>query len=185
MAVDADAVVIEANFACAALLGRAPRELRGSDLRACIVGGSLPAFLVFLAQAFGGTGRSSCEIELRGAGGPFAAHVEARADVARGECRLAVVDVSEQRRSAAVRESEQRFQVALANSPITVFEHDLELRYTWIRNPMLGLSPRAVIGRRNAEIMDAESATRLDALLRAVIADGESTRSEVAIGAGR
>ena len=36
-------------------------------------------------------------------------------------------------------EREERFRVALAAAPIVVFNQDLELRYTWIGNPALGL----------------------------------------------
>jgi hypothetical protein len=35
----------------------------------------------------------------------------------------------------ALRSSEQRFRVALQNSPTFVFSQDSELRYTWIYNP--------------------------------------------------
>ena len=39
-----------------------------------------------------------------------------------------------ERAAAALRESEERFRVALANSPIRVAHVDRELRYTWMYN---------------------------------------------------
>ena len=56
--------------------------------------------------------------------------------------------------AAESRESERRFRVALGNSPVAVFEQDLDLRYTWIYNPKLGYSAEEVLGRTDAELMD-------------------------------
>ena len=40
-----------------------------------------------------------------------------------------------------LRQTEERFRVALAHSRITVFEQDAEGRYRWIYNPPLGADP--------------------------------------------
>jgi PAS domain S-box-containing protein len=179
---DLNGQILGANLAGAALLAREAGALKGVNFVLFLPKESLPAFNLLIARAFGGRHRQSCEIELRSREGSFSAHVEALVDHARNECRLAVVDVSEHKRGEAIRESEQRFHVALDGSPITVFEQDLFLHYTWIHNPMLGLAVQDVIGRGNGELMDAASASRLEALLRQVIADGSAVRAEVAIG---
>ena len=47
-------------------------------------------------------------------------------------------DITEQRQAReALRQSEERFRVALKNAPVVVFSHDLQLRYTWINSPAL------------------------------------------------
>jgi PAS domain-containing protein len=47
-------------------------------------------------------------------------------------------DVTEQvRLEEILRQNEERFRVALKDSPITVFNQDRDLRYTWIYNPQL------------------------------------------------
>ncbi|MGB9205740.1 MAG: PAS domain S-box protein, partial [Terriglobales bacterium] len=45
-------------------------------------------------------------------------------------------DVTERKRTEeALRQSEERFRVALKHSPISVFNQDRDLRYTWMYNP--------------------------------------------------
>jgi PAS domain-containing protein len=45
-------------------------------------------------------------------------------------------DVSERKAADdAMRRNEERFRVALKDTPITVFNQDRDLRYTWIYNP--------------------------------------------------
>ena len=47
-------------------------------------------------------------------------------------------DISERKHAEEmVRQSEERFRVALKDSPITVFNQDRDLRYTWLFNPQL------------------------------------------------
>lgn len=81
------------------------------------------------------------------------------------------------------RENDCRFQLALAHSPIAVFEQDLDLRYTWIFNPKLGYRADAVIGKTDAEIMDPACAPRLTEIKRKVIETGRPTRQEVVAAA--
>ncbi|HSQ93410.1 MAG TPA: PAS domain S-box protein, partial [Methanoregula sp.] len=61
-------------------------------------------------------------------------------------------DIDDRKRAEeALQESEERFRVALLNSPITVFSMDRDLRYTWIYNPPPGLTLQNVKGRTDAE----------------------------------
>ena len=95
-----------------------------------------------------------------------------------------VHDISELRQSQKeLQESEQRFKVALAKSPVAVFEQDLNLRYTWIFNSRLGYTATEVIGKSDAEIMDPACLTALVAIKRGVIDSGQATRQEVAVAA--
>ncbi len=55
-------------------------------------------------------------------------------------------------------ETNRRFEAALRGSPITVFEQDAELIYTWAYNPPRGLQPQDLIGRAEGEILDLMSA---------------------------
>ncbi len=80
----------------------------------------------------------------------------------------------------SLQESHQRFAVALANSPIAVFEQDLNLRYVWIYNPKLGYAVNEVIGKTDAEIMDPACAKVLSTIKLNVIDQGEPICREVA-----
>jgi signal transduction histidine kinase len=88
-----------------------------------------------------------------------------------------------QRANEALRESEQRFRVALIGTPIIVFNQDLDLRYTWIYNAE-SYAGQPVIGKTDADLFAAEDAMRLTALKRRVIATGLLTREEVSVTVG-
>jgi PAS domain S-box-containing protein len=81
----------------------------------------------------------------------------------------------------ALLESEKRFRVALASAPLTVFNQDQDLRYTWISNPTLGETAESVIGRTDDEILGPESAAQLSALKRRALGAGKSTQEEVLV----
>jgi transcriptional regulator with PAS, ATPase and Fis domain len=90
-------------------------------------------------------------------------------------------DISERRQAEeAMRQSEERFRVALKDSPITVFSQDRELRYTWIYNPQLYWQHDA-IGRTDAEIIGPKKAAGLADLKRRVLKTGTASREEVVI----
>ncbi|NEQ20829.1 MAG: PAS domain S-box protein [Microcoleus sp. SIO2G3] len=81
------------------------------------------------------------------------------------------------------REAEERLRVAVKNSPLTVFNQDKELRYTWIYNPTFNLSPNAVIGKRDEEMVSAEDAAVLTGIKSQVLETGIGQRQEVKLTA--
>jgi diguanylate cyclase (GGDEF)-like protein/PAS domain S-box-containing protein len=91
-------------------------------------------------------------------------------------------DVTERKRvEAALRKSEERFRVALKNSPVVVFNQDLELKYTWINAPVLGWAEQEFLGRTDSEIIGEEDGDRLTAIKQAALRNGEPVRTEVCI----
>lgn len=80
-----------------------------------------------------------------------------------------------------LRQTEERFRVALAHSNVTLFEQDAEGRYRWIYNPPLGYQAAEVLGKTNDELVSPDDAARLDALDRAVLEKGERVHEEVRI----
>lgn len=56
-----------------------------------------------------------------------------------------------QERTAKLQESEERFRIALQNSPITVATLDKDLRYTWAYHTRHGFRPEDVLGKRPDE----------------------------------
>ena len=89
-----------------------------------------------------------------------------------------------ERVNAALEESERRFRVALVDTPVVVFNQDLDLRYTWIYNPD-NYSGQPVTGKTDFDLFAPEDATRLTALKKRVIGAGLLTREEVSISYGR
>ncbi|HEX8528586.1 MAG TPA: PAS domain S-box protein, partial [Cytophagales bacterium] len=82
----------------------------------------------------------------------------------------------------ALRRSEKRFRVALENSPVTVFECDADLRYTWAYNPHFGTRPEELLGKRDDEIVPAGVADKLLDYKRQALALGRSGRFNLHVG---
>src|SRR5215211_3417241 len=80
-----------------------------------------------------------------------------------------------------LRQTEERFRVALAHSNITLFEQDAEGRYRWIYNPPLGYQANDVLGKTNDELVTPNQAARLNTLDRAVLNTGKRVHEEVQI----
>lgn len=90
-----------------------------------------------------------------------------------------VTDITESQRMAeALRSSEERFRVALQNSPTIVFNQDRELRYTWVYNCQPKTVADQIIDKSDAEIFAPEDAERLAAIKRRVLTTGVGTREE-------
>jgi PAS domain S-box-containing protein len=86
-----------------------------------------------------------------------------------------------ERAAAALRESEERFRIALANSPIRVAHVDRELRYTWMYNAHPDLPPERALGKRLDDILPPDDAAELMGLREEVLTTGRSVRREISI----
>jgi PAS domain S-box-containing protein len=75
-----------------------------------------------------------------------------------------------------LRKSEQRFRVALEHANISVFETDLELRFRWGYNSMLGVPDGGALGRTLSDVVGREIGEEMDQLKRRVIETGEGAR---------
>ncbi|MFN6514599.1 MAG: response regulator [Nostoc sp. CreGUA01] len=89
--------------------------------------------------------------------------------------------IERQRADNALRQSEERFRVALKNSPIFVYNQDKELRYTWVYNPSYGLKVEQILGKKDVDIICAEDAQRLTTIKLGVLNSGMGAREEVSI----
>jgi formate hydrogenlyase transcriptional activator len=100
-----------------------------------------------------------------------------------GRLQGIVRDISERHNAEeAMRQSEERFRVALKDSPITVFNQDRDLRYTWLYNPQLYLQHDA-IGKTDEEILGRKKGATLMDLKNRVLKTGAALREEVVIAA--
>ncbi|HTJ45401.1 MAG TPA: CheR family methyltransferase [Kofleriaceae bacterium] len=92
------------------------------------------------------------------------------------------VDVTERRAAeAALRESEERFRLALRTAPVVMLNQDRELRYTW--GYMAG-GPIDFIGKTDADLFPPDEAARLAELKQGVLATGIGRRADVALTLG-
>ncbi|HEY9829359.1 MAG TPA: PAS domain S-box protein, partial [Stenomitos sp.] len=81
----------------------------------------------------------------------------------------------------ALRTSEERFRVALKNSPTTVFNQDIDLRYTWLYNSLFGFSFEQVVGKLDCELFGTEDSQRLTTIKRQVLTTGVGSREETSM----
>lgn len=78
--------------------------------------------------------------------------------------------------------SEERLRVALKCFPLTVFNQDCDLRYTWIYNAQDW--QHEAIGKTDAEILGAKKSARLEELKQRVLKTGLGLRQEMMIANG-
>jgi len=85
---------------------------------------------------------------------------------------------------AALRLGEERFRVALKNSPIMVFNQDARLRYTWVHNQAVLHMGRDMLGKTDGELFAAEEADRLTQSKARGLLTGTGSRQEISRTAG-
>ena len=85
-----------------------------------------------------------------------------------------------ERKSAeeALKISEQRFQLALQNMPVTVATLDRDLRYIWVHNPKGGFTLEDVIGKRVGLSVDSGAAEHIAKFLQDVLNTGKPIKWE-------
>ncbi len=124
---------------------------------------------------------------LKSDGSVIDVEIDARPTMYHGvEARLVLVrDVTETRRAErAVRESEERFRVALKHSPVSVSHQDRDLRYLWIYNQRLGLRREHIVGKTDFDLLPPQEAERSAAIKRRVMETGRGERAEVSVQEG-
>jgi hypothetical protein len=79
----------------------------------------------------------------------------------------------------------QKFLNALLGTPVIIFAQDLHLRYTWIHNPVTGLTTDEIIGKQDSDIFDCtEEIALLEYVKRCAMATGSRQRSEIIASIG-
>jgi PAS domain S-box-containing protein len=91
-------------------------------------------------------------------------------------------DITDRKRvEKALRQSEERFRVALKNAPVRVFNQDLELRFTWTNSDMMIWAKQDCLGKTDMEIVGGEEGARLTAFKKEVLRTGRGARTEVGL----
>lgn len=78
----------------------------------------------------------------------------------------------------------QRFELALENSPITVFEQNSDLRYTYVYNPPPGTGAADFLDRTDGEIFAEADQRKLEPPKQRVLAGGAREKVGVEVGIG-
>lgn len=75
--------------------------------------------------------------------------------------------------------AEQIFRTALKNTPITVFALNCDLRYTWIYNPQVNISPDELIGTRIGELSKIKDILPMSSFYNKVLSCGVPDSTEL------
>ena len=101
----------------------------------------------------------------------------------RREARAKALLQTEARARAAMarklRDSEERFRLALRHSRVSLFSQDRAMRYVWVYNPQVAIPVERFIGKTHADLFSPEDAGVLDSIKRPVLETGVGTRQEV------
>jgi formate hydrogenlyase transcriptional activator len=177
---DAQGKYVDVNSAGAEMLGYTREEMLQLSIPDIVVEEETPRITPEVARiAAGATVLSEWKFR-RKDGSTFPGEVCGK-QLPDGRLQGILRDISGRRAAEeAMRRNEERFRVALKDSPITVFNQDDDLRYTWIYNPQLQWQGE-VAGKTDAEIFGPKKAARLIELKRRVLKTGVALREEVAI----
>ncbi len=95
-----DGKILQANLRGARLVGLPRAELTGRSFTAFVSAASFPAFKVFFEKTLRTEKPETCEVEISREGKPpLLVQLEGSASLERGECRLAMIDITERRRA--------------------------------------------------------------------------------------
>lgn len=75
--------------------------------------------------------------------------------------------------------SEQRLTTALRATGVQLFDVDTELRYTWVKNSLLGFEANALVGREARELFAPEEAQRLTEVWQRALKTGQPLSAEL------
>ena len=91
---------------------------------------------------------------------------------------FSIDSTARKRAEDALRQSEERFSLALKNAPIAVAVQDRDLRFLWSYDPQ-SITPEELVGKTDADIFAPEDAAILGALKRKVLASGVEQREQL------
>ncbi len=93
---------------------------------------------------------------------------------------LTFTDITAAKKSLeALRVNEERLRIALNAASISIFNQDMNLRYTWMHNPYPGFTTEQIIGKTDADLLPEQEAAGLTAIKQQVLENGIGARQNI------
>ncbi len=183
LSTDLNGKIREGNRAAAALFRVPLKDIAGRLLPGLIADKDRKEFRRLLTRVAGGESVRDRDVLIRQSDDliPCACSMLPMRDTAGHITGLLwlIRDITERKQAEeAQRIAEERFRVALSDSPVMVFQQDCELRYTWVYHPLL-LKPEEIVGKQDADISPVDVAARLTEIKKSVIESGVGRREQV------
>ena len=172
----------DVNSAGAEMLGYTREEILQRSIADVVIPDDIARIPEEVARFAGGATVRSDWTFLRKDGSCFPGEVCGK-QLPDGRLQGIVRDMTERKLAEEeIRRREERFRIALKDSPIFVFNQDRDLRFTWVYNSQL-YRPDEMIGKTDEELSGSKGAKRLVQLKRQVLETGCPVREEVAVNA--
>jgi PAS domain S-box-containing protein len=174
------------NLSGAGMLGQPRARLLGRRFAAFITPESLPYFNAFLLRVMRGYERENCMVTLlKGGTTPVAAYIEATGVGPDSNFRAVLVDItSAEQARRALRESEERLNLALAASGMGVWEWERDSGDIYLSPEcvkIFGINCICPTLHSLAPLLHPQDAERVIAALMRVLADGKEQSEECRI----
>lgn len=179
-------VILDLNLIGAEILGREKGRLINKPMLPHLSSEARPIFFHHLDVVFETQTRQSCELSFKNLAGAktyfLAESVVAQDSNGQSVCRMVMTDITWRKQAEkALRKGEERFRIALLNSPVFVTEQDKSLRYIWIHNAHRTFSTADVIGKTDAILFSDVDAAMLTSLKRQALDTGQMVRREIKV----
>jgi PAS domain S-box-containing protein len=177
-----DGLFLDVNDTWLALNGYSRDEVIGLSARKLSIWPTVEAATSFVqALQEQGSLRGWEQAFFKRSGEVFVAQLSATVLNVRGDKLIlsTLVDITDRKQAEeALRESEQRFRLALLNTPVSVAVQDRDLRYIWNYNQKTA-PPDGIIGKTDADIFTPEEAAHITAMKRRVLEEGVELREQL------
>jgi PAS domain S-box-containing protein len=176
------ALISRANLNAAVLLGTERNKMIDARFRKWILPADLETWDRYFTSLLQSETKHTVSLTLkRGDGTTFPARLESiRLTGGTGQSiRVAISDISDIRTAEKeLRESEERFRLALRNAPVSVAIQDKDLVFQWAYNQR-NLAPEDVRGKKDTDLFIPEEADQLIELKRKTLKTGKEVREKV------
>jgi PAS domain S-box-containing protein len=164
-------IILEANLTGANLLQVERSRLVGKRFDSFVSDTTLQTYIAMLKKVFSHKTSASCQAELKASDGDkLFVHIQCSAPLENVKCLAVITDLTDLKSAEEARHSsDERFRIISTSTPDHIVMQDMDLRYTFVLNPQLGLTDEDMIGKTDFDILNSKDARHLTEIKRKVM----------------